>query len=163
MVWFYTGDLISLISPELSGYTRLSVVFGLEILFCIIAVMIIARKNPIGAVEELELLESLPAGLLVSVVITLPLPLIFSLSSPISDDIEGIRLLYFAFFSPLEEEIIFRGFAFWMLYKYARLGFWGASRTCAIFPLWNRPLISGRYNDRRLRHLWYYNCWQHLV
>jgi membrane protease YdiL (CAAX protease family) len=126
MVWFYTGDLISLIFPELSGYTRLSVVFGLEILFCIIAVMIIARKNPIGAVEELGLLESLPAGLLVSVVITLPLPLIFSLSSPISDDIEGIRLLYFAFFSPLEEEIIFRGFAFWMLCKYARLGFWGA-------------------------------------
>ena len=125
-VWFLTGDLVSLLFPELAGYPRLAVVFGLEILFCIIAVMIMTRKNPIEAIGELGMLASLPKGLLFSILVTIPLPIIYSLSGSISGEIDGMRLLFFSFLSPLEEEIVFRGFAFWMLYKYARLRFWGS-------------------------------------
>lgn len=124
--WFYTGDLASLIFPDLAGYSRLGVVYGLEILACIIAVMIFTRKNLIESIGELGLLASLPKGLIFSVIATLPLPLFYSISGSISSEIDGLRLLFFSFLSPLEEEVVFRGFAFWMLYKYGRIGFWGS-------------------------------------
>lgn len=124
--WFYTGDLISLIFPDLAGYARLGLVYSLEILVCIVAVMIMTSKNLIKAIGELGLLASLPKGFIFSVVVTLPLPFFYSISGSVSSEIDGMRLLFFSFLSPLEEEIVFRGFAFWMLYKYARLGFWGS-------------------------------------
>jgi len=124
--WFYIEDLVSLIFPDLGGYTRLGVVYGLEILVCIFAVMIMTRKNLTDSIGELGLLASLPKGLIFAVIVTLPLPLFFSISGSISSEIDGMRLLFFSFLSPLEEEIVFRGFAFWMLYKYGRLGFWGS-------------------------------------
>ena len=125
-VWFFTGDLISLLFPELAGYTRLAIVFGLEILFCIVAVIIISRKNLPGATDELGMSASIPTGLIVSLAATLPMPVLFSFTGSLSSEIDGMNLLFFSFLSPLEEEIVFRGFAFWMLYKYARLGFWGS-------------------------------------
>lgn len=125
-VWFYTGDLISLLFPELDGYTRLGVVYGLEVLFCIVAVMIMTHKNLVEAIGEMGMSASPISGLLFSSIVTLPLPIFYSLSGSISGEIDGMRLLFFSFLSPLEEEIVFRGFAFWMVYKYGRLGFWGS-------------------------------------
>jgi len=125
-VWFLTDDLISLLFPELGGYTRLAVIYGAEILFCTIAVIIMTRKNLIEATRELGLLASMPQGFLISIVVTLPLPIFYSFSGSLSGEIDGMRLIFFSFLSPLEEEIVFRGFAFWMLYKYGRLGFWGS-------------------------------------
>lgn len=125
-IWFLTGDLISLIFPDLTGYTRLGIVYGLEILFCIVAVMIISRKNPFAAIDEMGMLASIPNAFIFTLIATLPMPLLFSMTGSISSEIDGMRLFFFSFLSPLEEEIVFRGFAFWMLYKYARLGFWGS-------------------------------------
>jgi len=88
--------------------------------------MLISQKNILGAIDELGMSASIPAGLIVSLAATLPLPLFLSISGSISSEIEGMNLLFFSFLSPLEEEIVFRGFAFWMLYRYARLGFWGS-------------------------------------
>ena len=83
-VWFYTGDLISLLFPELDGYTRLGVVYGLEILFCIVAVMIMTRKNLVEAIGETGMSASPFKGLLLSIVVTLPLPIFYSFSGSIS-------------------------------------------------------------------------------
>jgi len=125
-VWFYTGDLISLLFPELEGYARLAVVFGLEILFCIVAVMIIGRKGPLNAIGEMGLLASFSGAFVFSLIATIHLPVFYSFTGSLNTEIEGMKLLFFSFLSPFEEEIVFRGFAFWMLYKYGRLGFWGS-------------------------------------
>lgn len=33
-------------------------------------------------------------------------------------------MLFFTVYSPFAEEILYRGFAFWMLFRLARFGFW---------------------------------------
>jgi hypothetical protein len=74
---------------------------------------------------ELGGLPSFLRGIIFSIIVTLPLPLFYSISGSLSNDIDGMRFLFFSLLSSIEEKIILRGFAFWTLHKFARLGFWG--------------------------------------
>lgn len=124
--------VVALVAPGLSGYTRWSVVSILELAVCLLAIMAIARTNPLGAFRELRLVRPVPVALLFALLATLPMPIAFALSGPLSDTVDPLRLLFFSGFAPLLEEIVFRGFAFWMLYRWVRLSFWPAALIPAV-------------------------------
>lgn len=124
--------LVAMILPGLAGYLRWSVVSLLEVSVCVLGVMAIARTGIAGALRELRLLRPVHVAALFALIATLPMPITFAMSGPVSDSIDPMRLLFFSGFAPLLEEIVFRGFAFWMLYRWARLPFWPAALLPAV-------------------------------
>lgn len=124
---FGTGPLLSALAPELEGYPRWGVRSGMQVAVCLLGVMALHRAGLLRALGELGLAASPLAGALVAAVATVPMLLAFGLTGPVAGDLDPVRLLFFVGVSPLTEEVVFRGFAFWLLYRRAGWGFWSAA------------------------------------
>ncbi len=133
---YHAVDLVRVFFPEIAGYPRWGARMIVETAGCIIAVMILYKTWFIGALKEMAIIKPVHTAFLLAFVATLPMSLSFGISSSFIPDSDATRVLFFTILSPVTEEVLFRGFAFWMLYRYARLGFWtSALLPAAIFGL----------------------------
>ncbi len=133
---YHANDLVRLFFPEITGYPRWAARMLVETAGCIIAVMVLYKTWFTGALREMAMIKPVYTAFLLAFAATLPMSLTFGISSSFIPDSDLTRVFFFTILSPVTEEILFRGFAFWMLYKYARLGFWTAALLpAAIFGL----------------------------
>lgn len=133
---YHASDIVRFFIPDITGYPRHAARMFIEIVGCFIAVMILFKSRLTGALEEMALIKPVHTAFNLAFVATLPMSLAYGFSSWNITDVDGMRVLFFTILSPVSEEILFRGFAFWMLYRYARLGFWSAAlMPAAVFGL----------------------------
>lgn len=133
---YHATDLVRLFFPGITGYPLWGGRMVVETAGCIVAVMVLYKTWFTGAIEEMAMIKPVHTAFLLAFVATLPMSISFGISSSPVPDADAMRVLFFTILSPVTEEILFRGFAFWMLYRYARLGFWTAALLpAAIFGL----------------------------
>ena len=121
---FAVRPLVTWFIPAKVSYLRWGLVSFFEIAGSLAAVMAISRTGPVGALRRVRLASSFPKGLAFGFLITLPMLLAFALTGPVKENPDFLHLIFGSGVAPLNEEILFRGFAFLMLYRYARWNFW---------------------------------------
>ncbi len=124
---------IRAVAPDLDVYTRWAIRSIIELAGSLVAVMALCRESVLGSIRTIRLSASFPKALGFALLVTLPMLLAFGLTSPTN---EKADLLHFAFSSgvaPFVEEVLFRGLAFWMLYRYSGWNFWLAALIPALF------------------------------
>jgi membrane protease YdiL (CAAX protease family) len=124
---YHADNLIKLLFPDFSGYARWGARMVVEVAGSIAAVMLFYKTWLTGALKEMAVIKPVHKALLLAFAATLPLPLIYGFGSSWATDAGAMELLFFTFLSPVSEEILFRGFAFWMLYRYTNFGFWASA------------------------------------
>ncbi|HMB96939.1 MAG TPA: CPBP family intramembrane glutamic endopeptidase [Balneolaceae bacterium] len=124
---YHSDNLIKLLFPDFSGYVRWGARMTVEVAGSIAAVMLLYKTWLTGALKEMAVVKPVHKALLLAFAATLPLPLIYGFGSSWATDAGAMELLFFTFLSPVSEEILFRGFAFWMLYRYTNFGFWASA------------------------------------
>lgn len=109
---------------------------GIQILLALVAVVILHRITLGEAFAELGIRRPAARMIGVMALATVPMWLIFALTTPLATGVSLAGVLYLAVLSPFAEEIVFRGFAFRQLYRRASLGFWtSVLLTSAVFSL----------------------------
>lgn len=131
---FGTSWAVRLALPELAGWGRWALMNGLQLTGCLLATMALYRASPASALRQLGLVASIPRAAAFGLAVTIPMPLLFAATGPLASGVDPRDLLLGAGLSPLAEEVLFRGFAFWLLYRLAGWGFWAAALVpAAIF------------------------------
>jgi len=92
---------------------------------CALAVMFLFRRSLLHALRELGLNGNFKTGWLVGFVVSLPMLIIPSVigHATINSNVL-LQVIAFGIITGFGEEILFRGFAFGLLYQRVRLGFW---------------------------------------
>lgn len=93
-------------------------------LLCCLAIYLLYRSGPAAIFRELGLAASVLKGLGFALVASSPTLVGFALTRKIAPGLGAPNLLFLTAFSPIIEELEFRGFGFWQLYRRARLPFW---------------------------------------
>jgi hypothetical protein len=102
-------------------------------LLCCLAVYLLHRSGFSAVFRELGLAASVLRGISFAVVASSPMLVGFALTRSIPPGLGAPNLLFLAVFSPIVEELEFRGFGFWQLYRRARWPLWLAI-TPARYP-----------------------------
>jgi CAAX protease family protein len=102
-----------------------SVVQALIICLCTVTVVWVFGRGGTQALEDLGLKRGIVRGLMVGAVATLPLPIIYAIwwHAAFNADV-AVQVGVFGLISGVGEEVLFRGFAFGLLYRKVRLSFW---------------------------------------
>jgi uncharacterized protein len=130
---FAARPVVVLLAPDITGYPRWLATAALSVAICLLAVMLLCSVRVTAALHEMRMRRSPLAAVLFAFTVTLPMPVAFAFSGPMSEAVDPMRLLFYAGIGPLSEEVVFRGFAFWMLYRLARWNFWPAALIPAAF------------------------------
>lgn len=101
-----------------------------EVATCLIAVAITHRFGFKRAARELGLLAPMGRGLAFAAIATLPMLIVFALTSSVNPKMTFLTVGVGCFIAPFAEEVLYRSFLFRQLYRRARLGFW----ISALFP-----------------------------
>lgn len=133
---FGTWRILSFLFPELTGYPRWGLGSLLQVLFCLAGVMLLCKADFKDSFRELGLTGSVPVALLAGIVATLPMVVIFAVTGPVSSGVNYLQLLFASGIAPFAEEVMYRGFAFWLLYRYTRLGFWISALLPSLLFAW---------------------------
>ncbi|MGB9428393.1 MAG: CPBP family intramembrane glutamic endopeptidase [Gammaproteobacteria bacterium] len=92
---------------------------------CTLAIMFLFRRSLLQALCELGLKGNFKTGWLVGFFSGLPMLIIFSVIGHATLTVDVLlQVVVFGFVSGFAEEILFRGFAFGLLYRRVRMGFW---------------------------------------
>lgn len=91
---------------------------------CCLAIYLLYRSSPVAIFRELGLAASVLKGLGFALVASSPTLVGFVLMRRIPSGLVVPNLLFLTVFSPIIEELEFRGFGFWQLYRRARWPFW---------------------------------------
>lgn len=127
---FAVRPTVTFFIPEKESYLRWGMVSFIEVALCVAAVMVIYKAGLLQALREFRLTAGFRRALGFGFAVTSPMVLIFALSGPVKANVDLLNLTFSSGVAPITEEILFRGFAFWMLYRYAGWSFWLAS----LFP-----------------------------
>lgn len=127
---FAVRPAVTYFIPAKASYLRWGIVSIVEVAGCIAAVMVLYRAGLLQALRELRLAAPFLRALAFGFAVTSPMIVIFALSGPVKANVDLLNLTFSSGVAPITEEILFRGFAFWMLYRYAGWSFWLAS----LFP-----------------------------
>lgn len=95
-----------------------------EVATCLIAVAITHRFGFKRAARELGLLAPAGRGLVFAAIATLPMLIVFALTSSVNPKMTFLTVGVGCFIAPFAEEVLYRAFLFRQLYRRARLGFW---------------------------------------
>lgn len=98
-----------------------------EILLCVIGLYVAHRTLPWKAFGSFGLGGSAWRGLLFGLLVTLPMAIPAFVWGRMTHEETAISLLFLAGVWPIGEEIVFRGYAFRQLHRYAGWGFWSAA------------------------------------
>jgi hypothetical protein len=96
----------------------------LGVLLCCLAIYAMHRLGLRGIVRELGLAAPILPAMAFAFLASLPMLLGFALTRKAAPDLSVPPLLFLTVFSPFVEELEFRGFGFWQLYRRARWPFW---------------------------------------
>jgi len=129
---FAVRPAVTYFVPAKGSYLRWGIISFIEVAGCIAAVMVLYRASFFHALRELRLVTSFVKALSFGLLVTSPMLLAFAFSGPVKENVDLVNLTFSAFVAPVAEEILFRGFAFWMLYRYAGWNFWLAAIVPAL-------------------------------
>lgn len=99
---------------------------------CCLAIYILYRSGFFAIFRELGFSGSVLRGISLAIVASSPMLVGFALTRSIPPRLAASNLLFLTVFSPIVEELEFRGFGFWQLYRRARWPFWLAILPPAI-------------------------------
>ncbi len=92
---------------------------------CTATVMWLFGGGVVQALRDLGLRRGVVRGVLVGIVATLPMPILFALSGHATFNADiAVQVGVFGCISGVGEEVLFRGFAFELLYRRLALSFW---------------------------------------
>lgn len=123
----FSNDLVSFFFPDLEGYAKWGIRMLLEVAVVLISVCLLFRESLRGALERLSLNKSLVKAFLFGMIVTLPTAVTYALGSGFQVTWDTAELLFYTVLSPFAEEVLYRGFAFWLIYRYLQVGFWWAA------------------------------------
>lgn len=129
---FIPRPLVSYFLPEGDPYLKWSLRSILEVGGVLVAVIAIYRTDLFGAFREIRLTSSFTRALGFGFLVTFPMVLAFGLTSDIGANLDLRKLVFSTAVAGFVEEVVFRGFAFWMLYRYAGWNFWPAALIPAL-------------------------------
>lgn len=118
---------------ERSAEAAWVLVSALEVSLCLLALALAWRTGWREALRELGLLAPPRRALAFAFLATLPMLVAFAATSPLAPESPPLRLFFLAFFWPLAEEIVFRGYLFRQLFSRAGWGFGPAALFTAVF------------------------------
>jgi hypothetical protein len=96
----------------------------LGVLLCCLAIYAMHRVGWRGIIRELGLAAPVLRALAFAFLASSPLMVGFALTRKVTPGLSVPSLLFLTVFSPFVEELEFRGFGFWQLYRRARWPFW---------------------------------------
>lgn len=97
----------------------------LIVCLCMVSVMWLFGGGVAQSLENLGLRRGVARGMLVGSIVTLPMPIILAISGHAEFGASiAVQVGVFGLISGIAEEVRFRGFAFGLLYRKLRLGFW---------------------------------------
>jgi len=99
---------------------------------CLLGLFLAHRYGPLRAIRAVGLLGRIRVALLFALAATLPMLLGFALTGSFNSELSVVDALFLAGVWPLAEEILFRGYFFRQLHRYAAWGFWTAALTTGI-------------------------------
>jgi len=118
------------------GWVFVGVFNVLQIASCIGGIALAHGARLRGALAELGLYGRFGRAAAFSFVAALPMLLVFGLTSPINSKMSFLSVGIGCFLGPFAEEVLFRGYMFGQLYRWARWGFWpSALIPSALFAL----------------------------
>jgi membrane protease YdiL (CAAX protease family) len=124
LMWI-NGLTKGLLSHESLEAIISSIEQALTVCLCTLTVMWLFGKGIAAAFQDLGLRGGIVRGLAVGIVATLPLPVMYAIWWHARFDANtAVQVGVFGFISGVSEELLFRGFAFGLLYRKLRLGFW---------------------------------------
>jgi membrane protease YdiL (CAAX protease family) len=102
-----------------------SLVQAMIICLCTVTVVWLFRGGLAAALADLGLRRGIVRGLAVGAVATLPLPIIYAIWWRATFNAEvAVQVGVYGVIAAIGEELLFRGFAFGLLYRKVRLSFW---------------------------------------
>ena len=123
----FSNELVSFFFPDLEGFAKWGTRMLVEVSVVLISVCLIFRESLRGALERLTLNKSLVKAFLFGMIVTLPTAVTYALGSGLQVNWNTEELLFYTVLSPFAEEVLYRGFAFWLIYRYLQVGFWWAA------------------------------------
>jgi membrane protease YdiL (CAAX protease family) len=103
-----------------------------EAVLCCLAIYLLYRFGFSAILRELGLAASVLRGISFAILASAPMLVGFALTRSIPPRLAAPNLLFLTVFSPIVEELEFRGFGFWQLYRRARWPLWLAILPPAI-------------------------------
>jgi membrane protease YdiL (CAAX protease family) len=100
--------------------------------FCFLGLAAAYRMRPSEALQELGFKGPIALGLTFGLVTSLPLLAVLAFTYPLNPDLEVVPLFSTGILAPITEELLFRGYLFWQLYRRAGWPFASAVITSAV-------------------------------
>ncbi|HUF05527.1 MAG TPA: CPBP family intramembrane glutamic endopeptidase [Aridibacter sp.] len=132
LIVFVPRPLVAFPLPEADPYVKWSIRALVEVAGTIAAVAILFRSDLFGALREIRLTASFLKALGFGFLVTFPMVLAFGLTSDVAANADLRRIFFSSAVASFTEEVLFRGFAFWMLYRFAGWNFWLAALVPAL-------------------------------
>lgn len=126
LINFGVRPLVLNFVPAKESYVRWGLVAAIEVVAVVIAVMALFRSSLFEALQELRLTYHFLAAVKFGMLVTAPMLVAFAFSGWEKGSADYVHIGFSSFVSPLAEEMLFRGFAVWMLYRFAGWDFWTA-------------------------------------
>jgi hypothetical protein len=101
-------------------------------LLCCLAISATHRVGLRGIIRELGLAAPVLPAMAFALLASSPMLIGFALTRKVTPELSVPSLLFLTVFSPFVEELEFRGFGFWQLYRRARWPFWLAILPSAV-------------------------------
>ncbi|WP_457654020.1 CPBP family intramembrane glutamic endopeptidase [Rhodocaloribacter sp.] len=136
VVVFAGGHITSVLFPGVKGYHHWLLRIAIDSALCLLATMALYKTGLLDALRALRIVAPVLGPVLMAIVATLPMPILFSFTGSFSAEFDPLRLFFSAGIAPFEEELIYRGFGFWLLYRLANWGFWPSALLPAVFFSW---------------------------
>ncbi|RIW13335.1 CPBP family intramembrane metalloprotease [Algoriphagus lacus] len=123
----FSNDFVSFLFPATEGYFKWGIRMLLEVSVVLLSVCLIFRENFKGGLERLTLNKSLVKAFLFGMIVTLPTAITYAFGSGFQFSWKPEVILFYTVLSPFAEEVLYRGLAFWLIYRYLNVGFWWAA------------------------------------
>jgi len=112
------------LGEQYPSYVRGTLRSGLKVAIVLAALVATYRFSLADAARELGLAKRFWFGLAIGTLAVAPMWLGFVFTAPLDPEFSIASTLYLAVLSPIEEEIVFRGYAFGQLYRRVGWRFW---------------------------------------
>ncbi|HUF64854.1 MAG TPA: type II CAAX endopeptidase family protein [Gemmatimonadaceae bacterium] len=124
---------VDLLLPSLHGYARSAAVKTLQTALPIAVLLLVLPRGAGGALAELGLRGPLRRALVIAFMAALPMLVVFALTGALRAEYSLLVLAVSGLFSPVAEEVLFRGYAFGQLRRRAGWSFWPAILVPTLF------------------------------
>lgn len=104
----------------------------IQVILVILTMILLHRFSVINVLKHLGLATHIIPALLFGIFATLPMWIVFSVTTSLVTEFSWNSVFLVAFISPLAEEVVYRGFAFGQIRRHANWGFWQASIIIAV-------------------------------